>query len=507
MANFIDRIPSYVERVSEALGVIRSRRPDASTVPGSDADILAHTLGHLTNAVDLHLYYGVLLNLIPTRASGWVLDAWAYIFGLDDGSGGLGRIKARGSTGTDAMTIRATAQKTPDYNLQGSEFVDSAGQRFQIAESVTQNAVWAAPNNAMDVDVAAIDVGLSTNVDLDDNEVFAWTSTPELMSDTLAQAADFDTGADKELDPALRTRLLTRLQTPAQGGNWSQWVQWIENTSPGSLRAYVWPGRQHSDSGGFGHGTTDYLALQVGEHGDDMHILSTDALYTAIAASITEYAPVLLMRNARQLTISAVTSQIELSYDLATTASAEQKTDFDSATLDATAQSYTYSTKEIVTDKDVTAYLEAGTRVIFHHKPSTTEVHAYYEVEVVKVGTADSLADDLRFTVSTWPWGASSGPSTELMAGGGLTGVVLDGLQELADNVGPAAGPQAAPISGWIDTVKHAGIKTNVINSGDTAIIDMTIALPVADLAPAYSDGATVQRLNIDRSTVHEVKT
>jgi uncharacterized phage protein gp47/JayE len=497
---FIDRLPSWDTLVQEAIETIKAIRTDASTVPGSDADILSKTLAHIGNGLHIHLRYGVLENLIPTKAKGWALDAWAFLFGLPDGSGGLGRIKARGSSTADAFTFAVTGSG-PYVDLQNSQFTDSAGQTFYINESYTPTGVGTTPA----LDVAAQSTGLSTNVDVSDGETFTWVSTPSQMGSTITQVVDMDGGANREEDAELRARLAIKLQTPAQGGNWSQWVEWIENASPGALTGYVWMQRQYSDTG-YGYGTTDFCALQRGESGDDMHIASGTDLYDTIDDAIEENAPVLLMRNSRQLTITETSQVIELDLELATTATEAQKADWDAEDLDTTIASSTEGTKEITCAAVVTAHLTSGDRVLFY----TEQVAgvAYVEAEVNAVGVAGGASNDSSFRMTTWPWGTGNSPTVgrAVMSGGGQIGTSVQALQDWADSLGPAKGTYAAPIVGWDDTMRIAGIKTAVINANGGTVIDMTMIAPVADVSPGYDDDADVERLVPSEIIVWEPK-
>jgi uncharacterized phage protein gp47/JayE len=490
MTSFIDRWPTLATLKTEITGRILGNRSDAGMGPGSDGALLRDVLAHVTYGLHLHLRYGVLYQLIPTKANGVYLDAWAYLFGLSDGSGGFGRIKARGSTATDGVEVTATAA-TGD--LQDEQFTDGSGTTYKIDETHS----FRGPGSAI-LDVAAVDTGDITNIDTTDSETLTWVSTPANMSSTITQQKDFTGGADKEEDAALRSRLQKRLQTPPKGGNWAQWVEWIEETSPGELRAYVWPQRQYTDeTGGDGAGTVDYLALRQNESGTDQHILSTDDLYTEISDEITDNAPVLMMKNSRQLTVTATTQLIELDVQLATTVTDEDRCDWDAEDLDTTVFGYSAPTYEIRCNADVHNHLESGDLVIVDE----------YELEADSVGTGDGLSDDSYFTVTTWPWG-TSGPSAgkHIMSGGGVIKKAVDAVRDYCDSLGPAAGTYAAPISGWDDTMRIAGIKTAIIQACDGKVVDATMIAPAADVSPGYDDDSDVERLVPSEIVVWEPK-
>jgi len=489
-------LPSFDDLKAEILGRWRAWIPDVSTAPGSDAYIKSETLAHVIHGLHLHLRYGVLRNLIPTQAGGIYLDAWLYLFGLSDGSGGFGRIKARGSSATDGITITATALASPDYDLQGTEFTDSQGQRYQIAESVMQSAVWGASGNQLSVDVAAIDKGASTNIDVSDGEVFQWVTTPDSMSTTITQAADFDGGADEETDAQARARLSAYLSAPPQGGNWANWKQWIEDASPGALAAYVWIARQYTSSGGHGWGTVDYCAFQTGESGSDRFISSGSDLWDAIEDALTENAPVRLARNARQLTITEVSQDVEIDVELSPSIANADMADWDAAAVKTTVSRYSSSTKTITAAVDVcsptlSGGIEAGDRVII-------------DEEEVVVSSVNVGGDAKVFTIESWPgtWGSITGK--HIMAGGGIIMTIVEAIRDYADSIGPARGDYAAPIPGWDDTLRITGIQSAVIQAGDGKVIDVTVSTPAADVAPSYDDASDVEAVTVDEIVVWE---
>jgi uncharacterized phage protein gp47/JayE len=491
--SFQDRWPTFATLATEVAERIVGKRPDAGMGPGTDGGILRDALAHVANGLHLHLRYGVLHNLIPTMASGIYLDAWAYLFGLADGdrdNPGFGRIKERGCLTADAIQVTATGS-TGD--LKGEQFSDSSGTVYQINENYTFGGAGSAI-----LDIIGVDVGDKTNIKLADNETLTWVSTPANMSETITQKLDFSGGADKETDAELRDRLREKLQTPPQGGNWSNWKDWVEDTSPGELTAYVWGKRQFSDAG-WGYGCVDVVALLALESGSDRIIETTDQMYDDIDAQIIDKAPVLLGRNYRQLTITETEVDIRVNVEFASNATGAQKPDWTDSVA-TTVASTTVSTRTVETGfsicaPTITDGVEVGDRVIIN------------EAEAV-VATVNVGADPKVFTVEDWPaeWGAADDAINGLTvgAGGGVMLTVVDALRTLSDSLGPAKGPYAAPIPGWDDTLRLTAIKSAVVQAADGAIVDVTITTPVADQAPGYDDNSDVELITIDEIYVLE---
>jgi uncharacterized phage protein gp47/JayE len=494
--SFQDRWPTFTTLATEVATRILGQRPSAGMGPGTDGATLRDALAHVAYGLHLHLRYGVLHNLIPTSASGIYLDAWAYLFGLADGdrdNPGFGRIKARACLTSDAIQVTATGA-TGDLN--GEQFSDGSGTIYKINETYTFGGAGSAI-----LDIIGVDVGDITNIKLTDSETLTWVSTPANMSETITQKKDFSGGADKETDAALRDRLREKLQTPPQGGNWSNWKDWIEDTSPGELNAYVFPKRQYSNSDGYGYGTVDYCAFLALESGADRYIQSTDQIWDDIETQIEAKAPVLLLRNSRQLTISSTLQDIDLTLEMANNATEAQLCDWDAESVKTTVASTTVSTRLVectanVCSPTVTNGIKVGHRVIIN------EVEAI--VSEVNVGT-----DPKDFKVEDWPseWGSADDVINGLyvMSGGGVILTTIIALRDMGDGIGPAKW-FAAPIPGWDDTLRHASIKSAVIQSADGAVVDMTVTTPAADVAPTYDDNSDVDAITLDEIRVWESK-
>jgi hypothetical protein len=230
-----------------------------------------------------------------------------------------------------------------------------------------------------------------------------------------------------------------------------------------------------------------------------MHIGAADDLYDDIDQKIEDNAPVLTMHNARQLTITETTQLIELDLELATTTNDDDLCDWDAEDLDTTVGSYDDTNQRIgFADNLTTSDLASGDRIIVDE----------YELEVDGVGIAGGCASNQQCSVTTWPWGTGSGPANglHLMSGGGVIKTAVDAIREYCDALGPAAGDYAAPIPGWDDTLRIAGIKTAVIQACGGKVIDMTIATPGADVAPGYDDDSDVERIVPSEIVVWEPK-
>lgn len=497
-------IPDPSDLLKEIYAKIREKRAGASTAPGSNAEVQGWTLRHVVHGLHLHLKYGLLHQMIPTKASGWVLSAWAYLFGLSDGSGGYGRIIARGSTVTDGFTFEADAG--PGWvDLNGETFTDTAGQRFQINESYTPSA----SGTTSALDVIALDTGESTNIEVLQGEEFTWESTPTQMLATITQTVDLDFGADSELDAALRERVAQHMQTPPMGGNWAHWREVAQEASPGNVDAWVYEGLHDSANG---YGCTDVACTQRGEVFDGREIEATDAIYDTIDAALEANLPLGGLKNYRLLETNTSSQPFEATITLSPNASESQKCDWDAEDAKFNYAAHSVVNKTVTCSGDVTGHISVGDRVILFHAQAV----------VTDVGTP-GLAADTMFEVESWfteydedtnpyPWTDATTPTAaqHIVSGGGMILNCIGAIRDLYTALGPYRGDNAAPQPGWDDTLRLQSAQAALIGVGDAAgeavIIDVTIAVPAVDTTVEAGVGLDTYFLGLSDCAIWEVK-
>ncbi len=501
-------IPSVATLLEEILGKIKEKRPGAGTAPGSDADVQGWTLAHVVHGLHLHLKYGLLHNLIPTKSSGWVLSAWAWLFGLSDGSGGYGRIIARGSSVDAGFTFIADAG--PGWvDLQDEVFTDSAGQQFKINESYTPVGAGATPA----LDVIAVTTGESTNIEVWHGESYTWESTPAKMLGTIVQAVDLDGGADKELDGPLRARLAERLQSAPMGGNWSHWREIAQEASAGNIDAWVWEGN-HNDPDGYG--STDIACTQRSEDGSAKALKSTNALYDTVDAALVAQVMYGALFRARFLDSSVDLRDVELTLTLNDSATDSQRCDWDAEAVKFTTAAFHVVNKTITCNANCHETISVGDRVMVYSGQAV----------VTAVGLAGGLGANTMFEVSVWfttydaesnpfPWPTAYTPAvTDHVYSGG--GIIMDCVRALREKIFRPLGPYrgsagtSAPQPGWNDVLRLQNIQAAMIAVGDAAgeavVIDTTIAVPAADETPAAGSDTEVFFLAPDELIVWEAK-
>lgn len=500
-------IPSVETLKTEILAIARGFRPKLGTGPGSWADIHATTLAHLVHGLHIHQKYGLLYQIHPTRSSGWVLSAWAWLFGLSNGSGGHGRIIARVSYAADAFRFRAdTGPGWPD--LYGETFADSAGQRFMINEHYTPST----DGYTSYLDVIALDTGASTNIEVAHGEAYTWESTPAQMLASITQFVDLDHGADAELDAPLRSRMARHLQSPPMGGNWASWREIAEESDPGNVDAWIWEGAHNASDY---YGTTDIACTQRGEDGADRNIESTDSLYDTIDAALVAKVMYGALFRVRFLDSNAEIQNVDLTLTLNASATEAQKCDWDAESVKVHIDAYSSGNKTLTCSANISELINVGDRVVVYSAQAV----------VTKVGTGDGLANNKMIEVATWfttydaednpfPWASGYDPSLAKVTSGG--GMILDCHKALRVDVFRPLGPHrgsggtSAPMPGWEYVLRLQNIQSAMIGVGDAAgkavIIDAAIGTPATDESPGTGSDTDVYFLSPGELTIWEAK-
>jgi len=486
--------PLFDALYAKALQVWKGLRPNASVAPGSDVDLLATTVvnSELRNNRFLRLVAGW---LFPWTASGKSLSDWLWFSGCEDGSGGYGRILARGSSGVDVLAVEATAACT----LNSGEELTYAGLRYQVAETHVFGIESIYPHT-VELDCAAISTGTATN--LPTGAVLEWASPPANISASPVLVGPLTGGVDDELDPPGRARVLDRWQRPSLSGNNVQWRRWIEQTYPGALRGYVWPRRQNDGR----WGTVDYGEVLIDEIGDASELSATQR--AAVEASIVANGPQAERIQTRHVAVDHEALDVSCAITLHPAADADKMSDFDAKTLNATVSTYSEANKTITANKDITAYIAAGDRVIIGSAQAV----------VVHVGIAGGLAADTMLEVETWfetydeelnpyNWTSTYIPTgDQVLSGRGLILECIGALRDYFRGLGPSRGSYAASDDeDWDDTYRYK-LAMAAVCGVDQVIIDAALVAET-DTAPTATTTATAYRLKPGELIVWEDRT
>lgn len=209
-----------------------------NTGPGSDYYAIATALA---NEVAVGIANGVIAvnNLMPDTAGGAFLDRWLAIFGLS-------RAGATQSAGVISPVFSLVTGYT---NVPtGAQLIDSAGLRYQVSVGGLYgpgSAILGQPP-ALTVPVTSIDAGSGT--DHANGDQLTWVTAPTFIGPNASVGTAGGTdglsgGNNSELgnDEPPRARLISTLQNPPGGGNWSEVNQWIQQSSPNVQAGFCYP--------------------------------------------------------------------------------------------------------------------------------------------------------------------------------------------------------------------------------------------------------------------------
>lgn len=179
-------------------------------------------------------------DLFPNTAEGTLLRQWATAKGLVvKGATGARKSKALRVFGTPTDVVPVEQVLTHANGLQ--------------FETTSSDVIG--PGGYVDVDVAAIDVGIKTRLNAGETLTFAVPIAGIQEAAKLVLDLDED-GADAEIDGDLQARLAKRFSDPPRGGAIADYVAWALEVA-GIKSAFVYPLRR-------GWGTVHVAAVHEG---------------------------------------------------------------------------------------------------------------------------------------------------------------------------------------------------------------------------------------------------
>jgi len=234
----------------------------------------------------VHLLYGYIQyfsrQIFPDTAESAYLSEWASIWGITREAATYAQCVLT-VTGVNTSDIPAG---TLWINANGIEYASNADATIAGSTAVAATATTSGS------------VGTPT---VGDTPVLV---NPVAGLDSAATVASVTAGQDSELDPALLTRLLARIQTPPQGGALTDYVAWAR-TIAGVTRAWPYGGM-------FGPGTVGVTFVMDNTEGgpipDGGTVYAVQAYINTVrpvTANVTVFAPTALPVD---FTIHLVTS-------------------------------------------------------------------------------------------------------------------------------------------------------------------------------------------------------
>ena len=210
--------PTLQALVDRVRSDVLSRLSTDDVLRRADAEVYARVMGGVA-----HGLYGFVdwlaQQLLYDTAEAEYLERWATIWGVS-------RKAAAQATGTVTFTVQTGAVVASDTLLQALD-----GVQYQTTADATGTApTYTAP-------VIAVVAAASGNRSAGQQMTLV---SPVAGVMPTAVAGELSGGADVETDDALRSRLLSRIQAPPQGGSESDYVTWALEVA-GVTRAWVYP--------------------------------------------------------------------------------------------------------------------------------------------------------------------------------------------------------------------------------------------------------------------------
>lgn len=215
--------PTLTEIIDRALADMSSRvvGVDGAVLRRSVLGVIARMLAGASHELHGRLDY-IARQVIIDTADGEYLERWASVWGVRRKAAefSVGNVRF---TGTPGSTVPVGTQL---QRQDGALFYTTAEGKVPSNGSITlpvmAGAAGAAGNTA-----GGVSLSLTQPV-------------TGMRAQATAVAPGISAGSDAEDDEALRSRLLTRIQDPPQGGAAADYVNWALEV-PGVTRAWIYP--------------------------------------------------------------------------------------------------------------------------------------------------------------------------------------------------------------------------------------------------------------------------
>jgi uncharacterized phage protein gp47/JayE len=444
-------LPTFDEMRDLLMAALSGRFPEANTNKRGGHYKLQSVIA-LGNT-DLHSHIReVGLDVMPDTAEGDELDRHAEIYGLS-------RKLASGSAKSAALRVFGDVGATVPNNEAMTHI--ASGLQFETRSTGVIAAI-----GYLDVDVAAISVGVQTNLEVDQELQF--DVTPVNLEDNARIILELEGGQDQEEDDALRPRVLNRIREPAAGGNRNDYENFLLESDPLVDSGYVYPNRN-------GLGTVDLAALKGGT--GTARLLDAGER-AAVLAVIDPLRPVSATIRILEVTANA----IDVEATILPVADPAYVWDWGDATP-LVVSGYVAGTRTLTFTTARPAEMAVGDRLIVDNASATG---VEFVIEALSSTDAVVLELDLGFAPG----------ADNVYSGSPITQAIRQAVIDLFDALGPANPDDAgynAPHEGNLRL-------SNLFEAIQTeeGVLDSTIIDPVANVVaddPAFPDNDTIELL------------
>jgi uncharacterized phage protein gp47/JayE len=443
-------IPSRLTLFKEWITSYAGAFPEKSIARGTDPYRLGKVVTGTAWSILAKLLF-VIKQALPDSATGFFLQRWSGVFAFPKKgpAGALGSAALRVS-GTPGAAVPVHSQLT---HLDGTQY-----------EVASVGAVVGG-GGTVDVDVAAISVGLSTNKITGETLTFA--PPPPQITAAAVLVADLHDGRDNEQDEEFRPRFLSHIGDPPEGGAIHDYEEWCLRQA-GVLRAFVWAHRRAG-------GTMDVAVLGAGTGAARI----PSAL---VLAAVDDYIESVRPGNVRDF---LVLTTVPFPQDVQCTIEIDDsiyKWDWDDAGV-----GYTITAFDAIAKTLTFAALPAAATIGARVQVNGEEARITNRVDGGSVVLTLAFDRDHDNQPVTWFTFAVNVGVDQVRASGDLVRPVRFAIMDYFNSLGPARTNFA--VTSWSDQLKHAklfGAITDVAGVDDANIIT-----PATNIAPPADAGDT----------------
>lgn len=376
------------------------------------------------------------LDLMVDTAEGEMLRRHGKIWGVEAKG-------ASGSTASDALRVVGDVGATVPVNE--ALVHPASGLRFETRSGGTIPA-----GGFLDVDIAALDTGAVTNLEV--GEELQWETTPTGLESSARIVVELENGQDNELEDAHRTRLLNRLQQPATGGNRNDYEQWVLESAAYVDYGYVYPNR-------YGLGTVDVAALKSGSG-------SARLLDAGDRDTVLDYLDVKRPVSATVRVLEVIAAEVDVEVTIVPESDPAYVFDWDDSTPP-TVSSYNAGTRTLTLSAARPVGMTVGDRIIIRNAASDGR---QWVIESLSSTDAVVLTEALDFTPSA---------SDPVYSGGPLVTPVRDAIIALIDGLGPA-NPDDSRYGPWEGNLRRSALFEVVQTTA--GVLDSTVVAPASNV-------------------------
>ena len=398
------------------------------------------------------------LDVMPDTATGEFVTRHGNIYGVAAKG-------AVGSAGDSVYRVFGDVGATVP-NLEPLTHAPS-GLQFETRSSGVINA-----QGFLDVDIAAISLGIATNLEADQELQF--DSTPVNLQQAGRILEDLENGRDTESEADHQARILDKIGRPRLGGARQDFEQWVTESAAFVSTAYVYPKRN-------GSGTVDLVALKSGRG---------TARLLSLGERTTVFDAVELLRpvTATIRVLEVVAEPTDVTFKVRPESDASFVFDWNDVTPP-TIASYVGGTKTLTFQATRPTSMQAGDRIIIDDPLSDGRE---FEIDQLSGTTAVILVDDIGFAPTV---------ASPVYSGGPLVAPARDRILALFDALGPS-NPDSKAYGPWEGNLRTSNLFETVQTTPGVLDSDPDTPLVTVEASDPTFPANTTVGLLIPRKTI-----